>query len=88
MIREVDGTGHFLCIKEGVTQGDPLTMVTYVLGILHLFQELSMSQPSVTQTYYADDAGEGGTFAGIRRHFDDLMMRGSLRANSRSISRA
>ena len=38
VIRAGDGTGHFLFIKEGVTQGDPLAMVEYGMGILPLVQ--------------------------------------------------
>ena len=33
VIREGDGTGHFLSIKEGVSQGDPLAKIIYGLGI-------------------------------------------------------
>ena len=34
VIREGYGTSHFLNSKEGVTQGYPLDMVVYGLGIL------------------------------------------------------
>ena len=27
-----DGSGHFLHIKEGVTQGDPIAMISYNIG--------------------------------------------------------
>ena len=31
-----DRSGHFLHIKEGVTQGDPLAMIAYGIGVLPL----------------------------------------------------
>ena len=36
VIRAGDGTYNFLYSKEGVTQGDPLEMVEYGMGILPL----------------------------------------------------
>ena len=79
MIRAGGGTGHLLFNKEGVTQGDPLAMVDYGLGILPLIHELWQSHPSVIQPWYADDAGAGSAFEGIRRRMDDFMVRGTLR---------
>ena len=35
-----DGSGHFLYIKEGVTQGDPLAIIAYGIGVLPLIREL------------------------------------------------
>ena len=54
VIRTGDGAGHFLYSKEEVTQGDPLAMVEYGLGILPLIYELRTDHPSVTQPWYAD----------------------------------
>ena len=74
VIRADNGNGHFLHSKEGVTQGDPLAMVTYGLGILPLIRNLWTAHPSVTHPWYADEYGSGGTFTYIRRHLDNLMV--------------
>ena len=76
VIRAGDGKGQFLFNKEVVTQGYPLEMVAYGLGILPLIRELRQDHPGVTQPWYADDAEAGGTFEGIQRHLDDLMVKG------------
>ena len=44
-----DGSGHFLHSKDGVTQGDPLDMISYDIGVLPLIRELHNSHPRVTQ---------------------------------------
>ena len=51
-------------------------MVEYGLGILPLVRELRQAHPGATQPWYADDTGEDGTFEGIWRHLDDLMVIG------------
>ena len=40
-----DGSGHFLHIKEGVTQGDPLTMIAYGIWVLPLIKGLWGAHP-------------------------------------------
>ena len=49
VIRAGESTGRFLHSKEGVTQGYPLTMIAYGLGILPLIRDLQTSYPSVNQ---------------------------------------
>ena len=44
-----DGSGHFLYRKEGVTQGDPLSIITYGMVVLPLIRELQDVHPCVTQ---------------------------------------
>ena len=48
--------------KEGVTQGDPLAMIAYGIGVLLLIRELWGSHPRVTQMWYANDEGGGRKF--------------------------
>ena len=55
-----DGSGHFLHIKEGVTQGDPLAMIAYGIGVLPLIRDLRRDHPHVTQPWYTDDGGGRG----------------------------
>ena len=77
MVRNTeDGSGHFLHSKEGVTQGDPLAMIDYGIGVLPLIRDLSRDHPHVTQPWYADDAGAGGKFGDVMAHFRDLQQRG------------
>jgi hypothetical protein len=58
--------------KEGVTQGDPLSMFAYGIGILPLICLLKSGFPAVEQPWYADDAGAGGKFSEICRFFHKL----------------
>ena len=71
-----DGSGHFLHSKEGVTQGDPLAMIAYGIGVLPLIRDLRRDHPCITQPWYADDVGTGGKFGYVMAHFRDLQMRG------------
>ena len=64
MIRNSDGTGTFIFSKEGVTQGDPLSMFVYGIGLLPLIRILNVSFPG-----YADDAGAGGKSDLTKLHF-------------------
>ena len=50
------GSGFLVHSKEGVTQGDPLAMVSYGVGILPLIRHLKAKAPTLHQSWYADDA--------------------------------
>ena len=67
-----EGSGHFFHIKEGVTQGDPLAMITYSIGVLPLIRYLRYAHPCVAQPWYADGTGAGGGFGHILEHLQDL----------------
>ena len=50
--------GEALMSSEGTTQGDPLAMAMYVIGILPLIRTLHSE--TITQAWFADDAGVSG----------------------------
>ena len=80
MVRDTGyGSGHFLHSKEGVTQGEPLYMISYDIGFLPHIRELRNAHPRVTQPWYADDAGAGGKFPNILEHHRDLQAWGPPR---------
>ena len=67
MVRNTeDGSDHFLHIKEGVTQGDPLDIIAYGIGVLPLIREIQDSHPCVSQPWYAGEVlgMEPGTILG------------------------
>ena len=49
-------------IREGVSQGYPLAMITYGTGILLLIKNPKSEFPDVYQTWYAGDDSALGTF--------------------------
>ena len=55
--------------KEGTTQGDPLAMPMYALGILPLIQKLNTD---ATQVWFADDGIAGGRLDQIRLWWSNL----------------
>ena len=61
------------------TQGDPLAMIAYGIGVLPLICDLRRDHPRVMQMWYADNAGAGGKFRDVMAHFRDLQLRGSAR---------
>ena len=57
-----NGMAIFMHSREGVTQGEPLNMVTYLIGVLLLIKCLKEDYRDVTQTWYAANAGALGIF--------------------------
>ena len=69
MIRGKQGTCVLIFSKEGVTQGDPLSMFGYGIGVLPLIRRLKEEFPSVKQPWYA---GAGGHFTELRAFMERL----------------
>ena len=80
VVRATDGhDGEWLVSKEGVTQGDPLSMVIYGLAMMPLATYLKSAVPNALQTWYADDAAAGGKFDELRVYFKLLLKYGPAR---------
>jgi hypothetical protein len=69
MIRGKGGTVVLIFSKEGVMQGDPLSIFGYGIGISPWIRRLKFDFPEVKQPWYANDAGTGGSFTDLRTFF-------------------
>ena len=68
----ITGDGE-ITSTEGTTQGDPLAMAMYALGISPLINQLKASCSDLKQAWYADDATGVSTHQRLRRWWDDLV---------------
>ncbi len=66
--------GEVVLSEEGTTQGDPLAMPMYAIGIVPLIHELSRS--NATQAWFADDANGAGKLVRVKNWWDLLNERG------------
>jgi hypothetical protein len=78
ILRGNDGHTVFIFSKEGVTQGEELSMFAYGMGILPLIRQLKAEFPQVEQPWYADDAGVSTKFDEIERFLRRLCEIGPL----------
>ena len=58
--------------REGVTQGYPLDMISYSIGVITLTKRLNLTYPDVTQPWCAGNAGALGTFDNLEQYFNLL----------------
>jgi len=79
VIRRKDCPCSILLSREGVTQGDPLSMVLYGLALVPLAENLRESVPEVLQPWYADDAAMAGPVQGIAKAMRLLADQGPAR---------
>ena len=88
MVCDAGESDHFLQSKKGITQGGPLAIITYGIGILLIIHKLYNDHLHVMQTCYADDEGDGGNFAALCNHLEELMVRGPPRDMYQILPRA
>ena len=65
LLRRRGGDCEIILSREGVTQGDPLSMVLYGLALTPLAETIRAAVPQVVQPWYADDAAMAGPVSGI-----------------------
>ncbi|KAL5489466.1 hypothetical protein EMCRGX_G018560 [Ephydatia muelleri] len=71
----IPGNGE-ISSSEGTSQGDPLAMGMYALGVIPLIRTLTATCPQVHQVWYADDASGAGSCADLRVWWDALCSAG------------
>ena len=69
VIRGRSGNAAFIPSQEGVTQGDPLAMFCYGIGLLPLILQLKAEFPTANKEWYADDGANATHFKTIRAYF-------------------
>lgn len=79
VLRSKGNDAYILLSHEGVTQGDPLSMVLYGLALLPLAELLRKQEPTVIQPWYADDTAMAGSVSGIARAMTLLLRHGPQR---------
>ena len=70
VLRNRNGTVSFLHSSEGVTQGDPLSIIAYGIGTPPIKKNLKYEITDVTQPWYADNAGALGMIVRIETYFN------------------
>lgn len=64
-----EATRATLYSKTGVTQGDPLAMILYGLGLLPLIKKLKGSFADLKHLWFADDGQAGGPIRTLEEYF-------------------
>jgi hypothetical protein len=76
LLRRPGEAALVLAGREGVTQGDPLSMVLYGLALTPLSEDLRAAAPEILQPWSADDRAMEGPAAGVARVMRLLNRRG------------
>ena len=82
VVRRPAAICHILTSREGVTQGDPLSMVLYGLGLLPLAEVIREADPGVIQPWYANNVSMWGTIRRNTKLLRALMEKGPFNGYS------
>lgn len=66
--------GETIKSKEGTTQGDPLAMAMFAIGISPLINKAA--NPDIKQIWYADDAAASGSLESLKNWWDFIVKEG------------
>ena len=72
VLRNRNGTAVILHSRKCVSQGEPLAMVNYGIGVLLLIQNPKTTHPEFTKPWYANYVGALDTFVNIKLYFNLL----------------
>jgi hypothetical protein len=76
--RQPGNQASIILSREGVTQGDPLSMALYGIALLPLADKLRQECGDVLQPWYADDAAMQGTAEAVSQCFQLLCKYGPM----------
>ena len=76
LLRQLGGAPVTILSREGVTQGDPLSMVLYGITLVPLAEELRAADPGLLSPFYADDVAFNGLARRSTQLLNMLMKRG------------
>ena len=79
VVRRDQQPAELLYSREGVVQGDPLSMLLYGAALTPMAQTLRADAPTVVQPWYADDAAMLGTATAVRASMRQLNILGPKR---------
>ena len=71
---QTEHNAEFIFSKEGVAQGDPLSMLMYAAALMPLIQ--SLSTPKCNQNWYADDCACTADLSHLNEWFEKLCSMG------------
>ena len=72
VLQNGNGAASFISSMEGMTQGDPLAIFAYGIGILSLIKKLKAGFPDANQTWYSNDSSSVGIFSNVELYFNSL----------------
>ena len=64
--------GSTITSEEGTTQGDPMAMAMYALGLVALQEKISLKNTGVKHVAYADDLIGAGDIKALRKWWDNI----------------